>query len=506
VTATTEQRDAGGINRRMAVGAGWMLLLRLAMRSISIVSTLLLARLLAPEDFGVAAMAMTIVAAFEALSQFGFDMVLIRHHGTDRAHYDTAWTMSVIRGVIMALLLLLIGPLMASVYKEPRIEGIMPLLALVPLIQGFQNIGVVDFRKHLLFDQEFRFQMVSKVASFVVVIPLAFILQNYWALIMGIVATGVAGTVGSYVMHPYRPRWSLAALGELFSFSKWLMLNSLLSFINNSLDTFIVGRFAGPKSLGLYQISNEISSLPNTEFIMPIARALYPGFAKMADDRDALGRSFLDSIGVMVFITYPLTAGIALLADLLVPVMLGAQWLDTIPLIQLMCVFGVIRISMGNTFAVYLAMGTPRTQTVIAVLYLAILAPLMLVLTIQYGLMGTISASIIAFSIIVAANLLFISRLLSLGIGLILKRYVRPVAGCLVMALVVQTFRGILPDAAALPAQLGEMFASAAVGAQTYAATTYGLWALMGRQKDGPEPLLLQEAKSLVKRLLRRTT
>jgi hypothetical protein len=166
----------------------------------------------------------------------------------------------------------------------------------------------------------------------------------------------------------------------------------------------------------------------------------------------------------------------------------------------------VIRISMGNTFAVYLAMGTPRTQTVIAVLYLAILAPLMLVLTIQYGLMGTISASIIAFSIIVAANLLFISRLLSLGIGLILKRYVRPVAGCLVMALVVQTFRGILPDAAALPAQLGEMFASAAVGALTYAATTYGLWALMGRQKDGPEPLLLQEAKSLVKRLLRRTT
>jgi L-fucose isomerase-like protein len=133
----------------MAKGAFWTVLLRLTDRSIGMVSTLFLARLLAPADFGLIAMAMSIVAMLEVISTFSFDIALIQNPTAERRHYDTAWTFNVLFGLANACLLLALAGPVATFYAEPRSQNIMMWLALYPALQGFGNIGIVAFQKDL---------------------------------------------------------------------------------------------------------------------------------------------------------------------------------------------------------------------------------------------------------------------------------------------------------------------------------------------------------------------
>ena len=138
------------LQRRMAAGAAWMILFRLTERSIGFISTLILARLLVPDDFGLVAMATSILAALELLGAFSFDMALIQNQAATRKHYDTAWTFEVLFGVIKCALLLALSVPAAAFYGEPRITAVMQVLALCTLLQGFDNIGVVEIgRAHV---------------------------------------------------------------------------------------------------------------------------------------------------------------------------------------------------------------------------------------------------------------------------------------------------------------------------------------------------------------------
>src|SRR6185437_4494802 len=219
------------LNRQMAAGAAWMIFLRLAIRGLGFISVVILARLLTPADFGLIALATVIIAALELMSAFSFDVALIQKQGQSRAHYDTAWTITIIFSAITGLILVALAYPAARFYGDPRLQPIMYVLAAGTVVEGFQNIGVVAFRKEMDFSREFGFQISKKIFSFVVTVPLAFWLRNYWALVAGIVAGKAAGTIVSYMAHPYRARWSTAAWAELFHFSRWLFLNNFLGFL-----------------------------------------------------------------------------------------------------------------------------------------------------------------------------------------------------------------------------------------------------------------------------------
>ena len=139
-----------------------MLGFRLAQRGIGLLSTVVLARLLVPEDFGLVAMAMAIYGLVDLLSQFGFDTALIHKQDADRRHYDTAWTLNLVFRTLCGLLLIIAAPLGASLLEEPRLEAVIYVIAIVSLVQGFENIGIVAFRKDFHFNMEFHFRIAKK--------------------------------------------------------------------------------------------------------------------------------------------------------------------------------------------------------------------------------------------------------------------------------------------------------------------------------------------------------
>lgn len=285
------------VEGRMARGALWMLLFKFIERSLGFISTLILVRLLAPADFGLVAMAMSFIAMAELLAAFGFDIALIQNQNATEDLYHTAWTCNLLLGASVALVMLISAQPIADFYQQPDLFWVVCALALGPAMSGLENIGVVAFRKDLHFRREFGFQVSRKIVGFLVVVPLAFALHSYWALVAGSLTSRLAGTTISYLAHPFRPHLSTSGASRLFGFSKWLLLNNLVGFLKERSSDFFIGRFHGPASLGIYNVSNEFASLPTTELSAPINRALLPGFAMIVNDRSALQIAYSNAVG-----------------------------------------------------------------------------------------------------------------------------------------------------------------------------------------------------------------
>src|SRR3989344_1986854 len=297
------------VQSKMARGAVWMMLFKLVERSLGLVSTLILVRLLAPADFGIMAMAFSFILVAELLTAFGFDIALIQRQDATEEHYHSAWTCNVLLGLIITVLMLATAWPIALFYGQPDVFWVVCALAIGPLIGGAENIGVVAFRKDLDFRKEFAFQLSRKVAGFVVAVPLAFWLQSYWALVGGTLAFKLAGTVNSYWVHPFRPHFSLRQARALIGFSKWLLLNNIVGFLKERTSDFFIGRLHGPAALGLYNVSYEFANLPSTEMSAPINRALLPGFARLTSDRAALAGAYLNAMRLLALFAIPAAIG-----------------------------------------------------------------------------------------------------------------------------------------------------------------------------------------------------
>lgn len=485
----------------MAHGALWMVLFKFVERTIGLISTLILVRLLDPAQFGIVAMAMSFIVMAELLAAFGFDIALIQRQDATPEHYHSAWTLNMLLGLLISLLMLAVAAPISHFYNQPDLFWVVCILAAGPLISGAENIGVVAFRKDLEFRKEFLFQLSRKAIGFVVVVPLAFWLQNYWALVAGMLASRLSGTLFSYLAHPFRPHFTLSKAANLVGFSKWLLLNNVVGFLKERSSDFFIGRLHGPAVLGLYNVSYEFANLPTTELSAPINRALLPGFAKLKSDAAALGAGYLNAIRLLALLAVPAAAGVFAVASYFVPVVLGAKWLGATPLLELLALNGVLLLFHSSICSVLIATGHPDRVTKTNGLYVVILIVSLYFLTAR-GATGAAYAVLIASMLSTPVYLFQIRSCIGIGAGAFLFSIIRPVVGSLVMIAVV---RSILPEYT--PAQtMGDsillLATGIAAGASTYVATIFIMWHLLGRPA-GAEQLVWAKASGIIKARIR---
>jgi lipopolysaccharide exporter len=464
----------------MISGALWMTLLRLADRTIGTISTLILVRLLSPSDFGIVAMSNVFVLGLEMLTAFGFQVVLIQKQDATRVHYDTAWTFRVVFGIISSTLLLVASPYIAEFYGKPELVHVVQVLAAGFLIRSLENIALVDFQKHLQFSKEFVLRLTVKLIGFSVTIPLAFVYQNYWALVIGVVSTNFAAVFLGYLMKPYLPRLTFAARRELFSFSAWLLLNNFIFYARDRLPDLFLGRVLGARALGLYSISMEISTVATSEVGTAVNRAVFPGYASMSKNADELKRSIVGVTGTMAAITLPLGFGLMSLAERIIPTLLGDQWQEAGGVIVWLCVFGVVAATTSNWFYVFNALAKPFLASRVGIFQVVLLLPLMYLLLDSYGLSGVAGA--LAF--VAVATIPYMLRLLRTHTGLrsmdMGRVVIRPLAAALTMA------GGVALASSAIPTQnmayeIPLLLSLVALGAVVYGAVLFLLWHVSGR-------------------------
>ncbi len=198
----SEAPSQGSLLARTAKATGWMIVWRLVTRVLGLGSTLVLVRLLLPSDFGLVALGTSFAQAIDALSIIGVDDALIREKHPDRAIYNTAFTMNAIRNLFTALLIAATAVPVGAFFNEPRLAHILFALALATAAEAFENVGIIDFRRDLTFDKEFKLRLVPRLAAIVTTITLAVLLRTYWALVAGILVGRVLRVGMSDVMQP----------------------------------------------------------------------------------------------------------------------------------------------------------------------------------------------------------------------------------------------------------------------------------------------------------------
>jgi len=464
---------------------------KLLSRGLGIISTLILARLLMPSDFGLVAIATSFIALIELIRLFGFESALIQLRQVTKAHFDTAWTFSASLGLAIAALVVVLAPWLADFYDDQRLKPVLWALALAAAFNGLESNGPVMFRKELQWKQDFLFQVTRKMAAVLIMIPLAFWMRNYWALVWGTVAGRFASLIVSYLITPHRPRFTLAAKADLWNFSKWIFLNNILAFLRQRMPNLMLGKIASATDVGFFAISRDISRLPTTELSAPINRAAFPGYAKISNDLPRLREGFLKLLGGAGIVVVPAGIGIAVTAELLIRVFLGDRWLPATATMAVLGLYGAIGGLQSNGMAVYLAIGKPRLQFVMQLIFIGILLPAVYVLTTRLGHTGTALGYLVAGAIAVPINLANLCQVLGMPAFRFMGPLWRTFVAASLMALAVLAIRRAQGDPGTIVEAGLQLALVVVVGALAYAGSLFALWRVVGRP-DGAERWLLE--------------
>lgn len=461
---------------------------RFIVKFLGLFNTLILVRLIAPEDFGIVALAAAVQSTLEAITQSGLGMALIRMRAPTRAQYDTAFTISVIRGAIVAAALVATADLQAGFMGDARIGPVMHVQAAAVLLSSLESIRMADFHRRLEYEAILKFNVLQKIVGLAISVPAAFYFRNYWALVISAPLNWFIMIPVSYWMAPYRPRLTLSCWRDFFHFSKWLMVGNLLGIVEGNLMTVVVGRLNGVTALGLFQVAFQIAALPISEIAAPIRLPAYASFARMQNDRPAMCRQFLASLGLQTLVILPLSFGIALTSEEVTLLFLGQRWVELIPIIRAVALFVLFDAIAPFVFNVFIVLGKQKPMVLIWAVTVALRLLLVSVGAYHFDVLGATFGMLVTAIICAIAWSILVCRIFHISLGRLLAQYWRPFVAGLAMAASVQ----LLSYAAWLPAAgLGgvtvALLAKASLGAVTYAAVAFGLWCAAGQPRDAAE-------------------
>ncbi|WP_254280244.1 lipopolysaccharide biosynthesis protein [Haloarcula marina] len=384
-------RPGDSLAERTATGGVWLTLLTVVDRLLRLGTFLVLARLLAPAEFGLLGVGLVVLAVVRRLSRLGLDEALIQHRDDDvDAYLDTTLALTAARGVAIAALVVLTAPAVAAAFGQPRLTPVLRVLALSPLVAGFRNPGVVYFRKELAFDKQFWYTISGTVAHVVVAVAVALALRNVWALVAAAVASTLVRTLVSHAVHGYRPGLGFdpAAARELLGFGKWIFGSGVVLLLLNRGDDALVGWLLGATSLGLYQMAFRLSNAPATEVTHVVARVTFPAFSEVQDDPVRLREGFFRTVRVVTAVAFPMAVGVAVVAPVFVPSVLGPTWTPMVPAMRILALWGTLRALVAVVGPLFQAVGKPQYSTALQTLRFAIVVSAIYPAAVRWGIAG----------------------------------------------------------------------------------------------------------------------
>lgn len=392
------------LSHRVTKGGIWVVTLKITEISFGFIRLIILARLLAPNDFGLMGIAFLMLSILLTFSETGLQTTLIQKKNDISAYLDTAWTISVIRGIVLFIIIFFVAPYVAIFFNSTDASPIIRVIGFSILIGGFVNIGVIYFQKELKFNRHFIYGLCAILTDFIVVISAALIFKNVWALVIGQLASSSAALVASYLLHPYRPRirFELEKIKELFGFGKWVIAYSILYFLITEGDNFFVGKVLGVAALGFYQMAYRISNISATEITHVISKVMLPAYSKIQDDLLRLRESYLRVLQFIAFLSFPIAGLIFILGPDFTKIFLGDKWMPMVPAMQVLALGGLMSSIGKTTGTLFISIGKPKIVTKLHFFTLTLLTIFIYPLSIKFGILGT---SIAVFFAVLVPNL-----------------------------------------------------------------------------------------------------
>lgn len=429
----------------------WTSILRVMTRGAAVVTTVILARLIPPEQYGVFATVLIAHQAFGAVTDLSVEFALVQMPEDPRPYINTAWTVSVVRGAILFALIFVVAPPFCDLFQVPEAVPLLRVLGLVQLVMGFHNVGVVLLRRDLLFDRVFVLHLSEVLTYSVVVIAVAAVLHDAWALVAGVVASFAVRVVTSYVVAPARSWFGFeyAKFKRMFAFSKWTNAYVFVDFLLETVDNAVVARLVGATSLAFYRMGYQLATEGTGAVQWVVNAVAFPAFARIQFDREHVRRSFRALLGVVSAAVVPLAVALVLIGQVGVPLILGDRWAPAAEPLRVLAIAALVRSVLETARPLLLGLGHSRGDFGLKLVQVALLAALVIPAGLSFGLMGVAWAVLAAALASLPAWLAVLVRIARLTPADVLLPIVAPAisgAGATVILLVLPAAAITWPD------------------------------------------------------------
>lgn len=469
---------------------------RLLSRIIDLCAMLILARLLSPVEFGLAAIAMTIVTILEAALELPLSQALVQLPSIAPHQLNTAFTISLIRGVLLCCLCTALSEPFAHWYGHPELSLLIQALSLAPAARGIQNPRLAEYAKALNFKYEFYAELAGKAAAFIAASIVAWLFKSYWAIAFCTITAPLVTTLLGYALLPYRPRLTLRDWRLFSGFLGWISLSQIISALNFQSDQILLGKLMPATRLGLFTTANNLTSIPIAALFGPVLRPLLSAFAMIRDDAARLRESYQRAASAVVMIGLPLLAGQAAVAQPLVLVLLGPKWAEAAMLLKWLSIslipylFGILLTPLG------MALGQTKELFWRNAVQLLVKLPLLIFGAIHYGFAGVIAARLVSETVTAMFCMASVRKLCGLPLSTQFFVNWRAFLSCFLMLGVVLGLDSALHFPLTLLAQAIRLALLSSVGAVTYGCCLLLTWHFSGRP-PGLEETALRAARAV---------
>lgn len=357
----TKLSNAEQIIQKAVKGTKWVFFSTVSYSVFQLIVTIIIARLLAPADFGLFAYAMIFMSVTALFQDLGMRQALIQRKDRIEDAADIVFISNIVLGVFWYIGTFIIAPYVADFFGNPQITKILRVMALSFLITPFSSVQNTLLIKNLYFKKLFYLSLLPAFIPGIISILLAFLGFGVWSLIYGSLIGAFLNVLVLWLMVHWRPRCRFDRMlaGQMLKFGRAVSAESVLSWVVNTMDDVLVGKWLGSAALGFYRVGFNISITPAKYISSPLIKIAFPAFSKLQENKDEIREAFLKVIKYISLITFPLGVGIATTASLFIPVLFGEKWIPSIPVIQIISLYGIF-MSIGSIIPqVYKALGRP---------------------------------------------------------------------------------------------------------------------------------------------------
>jgi len=371
-------------------GISWIGLFRVVFRVISFVKIAILARLLTPFDFGIFAVASLVLALLEKITETGINVFLIQENKELEEYVNTAWVVSIIRGLMISLLMFFFARIIANFFHIKEAIYLLRLISIVPLLRGFINPAIIKFQKNLQFNKEFYLRSTLVFADLIVCLAVVFITGSVIGLVYGLITSTIFEIVFSFIFIVPRPHlfFDKQQAKTIIFRGKWVNFYGLTDYLFENLDNMVVGRILGTSYLGFYNMAYKISYLPISEVAQVFSTVSFPSYVKMNDNKKQV-KDYLIKISLSVLmLTVPAMLALFFWPKQLIGIFLGEKWLEITPVLKILAIFGVLKGYIYSCYSLFLAVKRQNYVSIISFSGLLGLVLTIIPFTVRMGLVG----------------------------------------------------------------------------------------------------------------------
>jgi len=434
------------LKRSVIGGLKWTAASHVVARLLSLITSVVLARLLAPSDFGLVAMAMVILGFVDLFSSLGTAAAVIRQKTLPQDLLSSLFWTNVLFGLFATGMLILLAPLAAAFYREARLTSVMQWLALTLGLAGFRSVPQALMQRDFAFERLAKLEIGSSCIGLLVGVGAALFGFGVWSLVVQSLVMNIFLTCMIWLANPWRPQfvWKWTSLKGVASFSLNLTAYNVFNYFARNADNFLIGRYLGVQSLGYYDLAYRCLLYPLAAIASTVGRVILPAYSRIQDDNAQFRAAFLKIASIIAVIAFPAMVGLAAVCEPFVLTVFGVKWAPIVPVLMILAPVGAAQSVISTIGNIYQAKG--RTDLMFKWgAFAGSLSVIAFIIGLKWGIVGVAAAYAVCFSMLIYPGLAIPLRLIEMRVSTFGRAIWRTLAATLTMLGVVVGVKALLP-------------------------------------------------------------